>query len=405
MQKGWDFGVGRAEFIAVIALLMALNALAIDIMLPGMQQIGAALGVTDENERQYVITAYLLGFGATQLLFGPISDRYGRRGPLLVGIVIYVVAAGAAVFAPDFRVLLALRLIQGAGAASTRVLSIAITRDIAGGRQMAEIMSLVMMVFMIMPVIAPTIGQVILLVADWHYIFAFMAAGGMLAIGWFGARIPETLTADMRRPFSLASIADGFRVVVTNRLSVWYTLATTFVMAALFGFINTVQQIYVGIYGLGVWFPAVFALVAGFMSAASFMNSRIVARIGMRRVSHAAILVFLVTSIVLWMMSLAGEVPLPLFLALFVVAMSAFGVITANFSSIAMEPLGRLAGIASSVQGFIQTFGAALLGAAIGQSFDGTITPVMAGFALVSATALGCVLIAEKGRLFGQGSD
>ena len=176
-------------------------------------------------------------------------------------------------------------------------------------------------------------------------------------------------------------------------------------MAALFGFINTVQQIYVGIYGLGVWFPAVFALVAGFMSAASFMNSRIVARIGMRRVSHAAILVFLVTSIVLWMMSLAGVVPLPLFLALFVVAMSAFGVITANFSSIAMEPLGRLAGIASSVQGFIQTFGAALLGAAIGQSFDGTITPVMAGFALVSATALGCVLIAEKGRLFGQGSD
>ncbi len=403
MDRGWNIGVGRTEFVAIIALLMALNALAIDIMLPGMQQIGAALGVADENERQYVITAYLLGFGGAQLFFGPISDRFGRKLPLLAGIAVYVTAAGAAAFVPDFRFLLLLRLIQGAGAASTRVLSVAIVRDIAGGRQMAEIMSLVMMVFMIMPVIAPTIGQVILLVADWHFIFVLMAAGGALAMVWFGLRIPETLTGDMRRSFSLRSVAEGFGIVATNRLSVWYTLATAFVMAALFGFINTVQQIYVGIYGLGVWFPAVFALVASFMSVSSFMNSRIVGRLGMRRVSHAALLVFLSMSLVLWSMSLAGTIPLPLFLAGFVVAMSAFGVIVANFSSIAMEPLGKLAGIASSVQGFIQTFGAAVLGAVIGQSFDGTVAPVMAGFAIVSATALACVLIAEKGRLFGLG--
>ena len=402
-ETAWPLAVGRAEFVAVMAALMALNPLAIDIMLPGMQEIGASLGVADENERQFVITAYLLGFGSMQLVFGPLSDRFGRKGPLMAGLTVYVLAALAAAYAPDFETLLLLRLLQGAGAASTRVLTVAMVRDVAGGRAMAEIMSLVFMVFMIMPVIAPALGQVILLAGEWHTIFLFMGFGGAAVIAWMALRIPETLAPDNRRPVSFRAIAAGFHAVVTNRMSLWYTLAMTAILSALFGFINTVQQIYVGIYGLGNAFPLVFALVAGSMAFFSWLNSRIVRRHGMRRVSHTALFVFLSMSMTLLLLSLGGTVPLPLFLALFTVAMCAFGMLTSNFSSIAMEPLGRVAGIASSAQGFFQTTGSALIGAGIGQSFDGTITPVMAGFAVVSAAALVFVLIAEKGRLFSVG--
>lgn len=399
-RTDWTGPVSKAEFVAVMALLMALNALAIDIMLPGMSQIGAALGVADENTRQYVITAYLLGFGVMQILFGPLSDRFGRKLPLLAGISVYVAGAFAAAFAPDFETLLFFRLIQGAGAAATRVLTIAMVRDVAGGRAMAEIMSLVMMVFMAMPVVAPALGQAILLAFNWHWIFVFMAAGGLGAMAWMGLRIPETLAPENRRSFSATVIAEGFRAVLTNRLSLWYTLATASIFAALFGFINTAQQIYVGIYGLGNMFPLVFAGVAGTMSVFSFLNARIVHRYGMRRVSHAALLVFIAASSLIWVLSLSGTVPLALFLALFTIAMCAFGMMTPNFAAIAMEPLGRMAGVASSVQGFMQTVAGALLGAAIGQTFDGTVTPVMASFALVSAASLVFVLVAEKGRLF-----
>ncbi|PHP66627.1 MFS transporter [Zhengella mangrovi] len=402
-ERSWPLPVGRAEFVAVMAALMALNALAIDIMLPGMQQIGASLGVSDENERQFVITAYLLGFGAMQLVFGPLSDRFGRKGPLLAGLSIYVLAALAAAFAPDFQTLLLLRLLQGAGAASTRVLTVAMVRDVAGGRAMAEIMSLVFMVFMIMPVVAPALGQAILLAGEWHTIFLFMGFGGAAVIAWMALRIPETLAEDHRRPVSFRAVAAGFHAVATNRMSLWYTLAMTAILSSLFGFINTVQQIYIGIYDLGTAFPLVFALVAGSMSLFSWLNSRIVQRFGMRRVSHSALLVFLATSTTLYLLSLQGVVPLPLFLGLFTVTMCAFGMLTSNFSSIAMEPLGRVAGIASSAQGFFQTTGSALIGAAIGQSFDGTITPVMAGFAAVSLAALLCVLVAERGHLFTIG--
>ena len=399
-STGWSGPVSKAEFVAVMAVPMALNALAIDIMLPGMSQIGEALGVADENTRQYVITAYLLGFGVMQILFGPLSDRFGRKVPLLAGILVYVAGAVASVFAPDFETLLLCRLIQGAGAASTRVLTVAMVRDVAGGRAMAEIMSLVMMVFMAMPVVAPALGQAILLAFNWHWIFVFMAAGGLAAMAWMGLRIPETLAAENRRSFSFAVIAQGFRVVLTDRLSLWYTLATTSIFAALFGFINTAQQIYVGIYELGTLFPLVFAGVAGTMSVFSFVNARIVHWYGMRRVSHASLFVFIAASGAIWALSLGGIVPLPVFLALFTAAMCAFGMLTPNFSAIAMEPLGRMAGIASSVQGFVQTVGGAVLGAMIGQTFDGTVTPVMASFAAVSLVSLVCVLIGEKGRLF-----
>ena len=178
--------IGKGEFIAMIAAMMALNALAIDVMLPGMQEIGASLGEPDENRRQLVITAYLLGFSVMQLVFGPLSDRFGRRTSLAAGIGVYVLAAIIAVFVPTFMPLLALRFVQGLGAAATRVVTVAIVRDVFGGRQMAEVMSLVMTVFMVMPVIAPSIGQGVMLFGEWHLIFVFMAGEVLRFVGGIG---------------------------------------------------------------------------------------------------------------------------------------------------------------------------------------------------------------------------
>ena len=398
--------VSRPEFIALIAGLMALNALAIDVMLPALPYMGAALGVLNENDRHFVLTAYMLGFGIAQLAFGPLSDRFGRRAPLFVGLVIYVIAAFTAVFSPNFATLLVLRFVQGVGAAGTRVIATSVVRDRFHGRAMAEVMSLVFMVFMIIPVIAPAIGQVILLTGPWEYIFLFMAVVGMAITVWAFLRLPETLAPENRRPLRTAVILDGFRIVVTNRNAIMYGLAGTFIFAALFGFINTSQQIYVDIYGLGALFPLAVAFQASLMSVSSYTNSRMVRRIGMRRLSHGAMLTFVAVSALWLVLALTlPAMPLWLFMGLLCVIMFMFGWSASNMNSLSLEPLGTVAGTASSVFGFIQTVGGALLGTLVGSFFDGTVVPIAAGYVIFGLLALGCILIAEKGRLFGVGEE
>jgi MFS transporter, DHA1 family, multidrug resistance protein len=393
--------IPRWEFISLAAALMALNALAIDIMLPGLQQIGASLGVVSENERQFVISAYFGGMGLALLFYGPASDRFGRRAPILAGLTIYVAAALCAAFAPNFETLLLLRFVQGIGAASTRVIAVSMVRDRFGGRQMAEVMSLIFMVFMVIPVIAPSIGQMVMLFAEWHMIFVCMGTIALLISLWTVARMPETLAPEDRRPLSFKAVGIAFGTVLSNRISLFYTLASTIVFGALFGFINSAQQIYVGIYELGVWFPVVFAGVAGLMALSSFLNSRLVNRLGMRKLSHGAVIGFTIVSAVWLVWSLFETVPIVGFVALFALAMFQFGWIGSNFNSIAMEPMGHIAGSASSVQGFVQTLGGGVVGAIVGQSFNGTTTPLAAAFTLFGLLSLAMVLLAERGRLFG----
>ncbi|MHB2264889.1 multidrug effflux MFS transporter [Aliihoeflea sp. PC F10.4] len=392
--------LGRNELIALAAALMALNALAIDIMLPGLQEIGASLGEPDENRRQLVITAYITGFGLAQLVFGPLSDRFGRRNPLLAGLVVYVIAAFACAVSPTFGALLILRFVQGMGAAATRVIAISVIRDIFGGRAMAEVMSLVFMVFMVVPVIAPGVGQVVMLFANWHWIFVFIGVMSTLVLVWTAMRLPETLRPENTRAFTVTSIMNGFRIVLTNRVAVCYTAALTFVFGALFGFINSAQQIYVGLYGVGAWFPVFFGVVAGFMAISSYLNARLVGRFGMRKLAHGALLGFLAVTTLGFVLALLGPVPLWLFTIVYALAMVQFAWIGANFNSLAMEPLGHVAGTASSVQGFLQTAGGGLIGAMIGQSFDGTIRAFSAGYFFAGLFALALVLVAERGRLF-----
>ena len=392
--------LSKPQFIARMAMLMAINAISIDIMLPGLQEIGASLGVADENTRQYVITAYLLGMGCAQLVFGPLSDRFGRKLPLLGGLGLYALCALAIVFIPSFTGLLALRFIQGIGAAATRVITISIVRDVYGGRMMAEVMSLVLMVFMIVPVIAPSVGQLIMIFAEWHMIFVVICLFALLVASLVMLRLPETLSPEHRRPFTVTSILAGFRIVLTNRVSLCYSLAASFLFGSLFGFINSAQQILVGIYGLGHWFPLVFAGFASMMALASFTNSRLVKRYGMRRLSHGALIGFVLTSLIWVAASVSDLLPFWLFAVLYACAMFQFGLIGSNFNAMAMEPLGQVAGTASSVLGFTQTIGGATIGALIGQAFNGTITPLAIGFLSVSIIGLAFVLTAEKGKLF-----
>ncbi|KKC36705.1 major facilitator transporter [Devosia epidermidihirudinis] len=393
--------LSRPEFIALIAALMALNALAIDVMLPALPYMGEALGISSENERQFVISAYMIGMGTAQLAFGPLTDRFGRRAPLLIGMGIYVIAAIVAAFAPSFGILLALRFVQGMGAASVRVIATSVVRDRYSGREMAEVMSLTFMVFMAIPVIAPGIGQILLLTGPWQTIFLFMGALAAAFWAWTYFRLPETLPLDKRRPLTFRSIIDGFVTVCTNRAAFSYGLAGTFLFGALFGFISSAQQIYVDIYELGVYFPLAFAGVAALMAVSSFTNSRIVSRFGMRRLSHGAMLVFTLFSGIWLVLAIAGFLPLWLLLSLLCIIMFCFGWAASNMNSLSMEPLGAVAGTASSVFGFIQTVGGALIGGFVGQMFNGTTIPAATGYFAMGVLALICILVAEKGKLFG----
>ena len=397
--------ISRVEFIVLVAALMALNALAIDVMLPALPYMGEALGVSHENERQFVVGAYMLGFGMAQLVFGPITDRFGRRAPLFVGLAIYLFCAFAATFAPTFGILLALRFTQGLGAAGTRVIATAVVRDKFSGREMAEVMSLTFMIFMAIPIVAPGIGQVILLTGPWHYIFLFMSGLAAVVLLWAFLRLPETLRPEYRRPLRLTVIVEGFRLVFTNRVAFFYGLSGMFLFGAMFGFIVSSQQIFVGIYGLGSLFPLAFAAMAGFMAVSSFINSRIVKRFGMRRLSHTAILVYTGCTSILLILSVMGPVPFWLFFGLLMIIQIAFGNAASNMNSLSMEPLGPVAGTAASVFGFMQTVGGAVLGTYIGQHFNGTLTPNATGYVVMGVLVLCCVLIAEKGRLFGVGKD
>lgn len=396
-------GIGRTQFIAIIALMMALNAMAIDIMLPAFPNIAASFDVTDAKLVQYVLLSYIIGFGLAQLFFGPVSDRFGRRAPLFFGVALYALCAVAGALAPSFEFLLIARFLQGVGAAATRVIAISVVRDTHSGRRMAATMSLVMMVFMVVPVFAPMIGQLMVLAGDWRLIFLFMAAISLLIGIWAMIRLPETLSPENRRPLTVKSIAQAFAIVLSNRVSLFYTLATSFFFGSLFAFLNVAQPIYVEIYQLGAYFPVAFAAVAVIMAGSAFINSRLVGRFGQRRLSHGALIGYFLFGLLLAGLAAAGPVPFWVFFGISMLMMPLFGFVGSNFNSIAMEPLGAIAGTASSTLGFAQTVIGGLVGAIIGQTYDGTVFPLAAGYAVVSALSLLMVLIAERGQLFGVG--
>jgi DHA1 family bicyclomycin/chloramphenicol resistance-like MFS transporter len=393
-----------AEFVAMMALLMALTALSIDVMLPALPYMRAEFAVADANSQQLVVTSYVVGFAIGQFFQGPISDIFGRKPVLLVGLAVYALASFACVVAGSFEALLAARLLQGLANAAPRVVAVAVIRDVYGGRRMAEVMSFIMMIFIVVPVIAPSVGGAMLLVGSWHLIFAGLGAISLAALVWTGLRLPETRPPEARDPLSLSWLGGALRQVASNRFTLGYTLATGAIFGALMGYINSAQQVFVEVYGLGALFPVVFGLVACAIAFASFFNSRFVMRLGMRRISHTALLGFVAISLLHLAIEAAfGLPPLPVFLLMLALALFCFGLLMPNFNAIAMEPMGRIAGTASSFIGCVTTALGAVIGLVIGQAFDGTVVPLVAGFAICGVVGLVLVLLTERGRLFRQG--
>lgn len=392
--------LGFVEFVCLIALMMALNALAIDSMLPALPHIGDELGVANANSRQWVVTAYLLGFGGAQLIYGPLADRFGRKPVLLFGVGVYVVFSLLATLAPTFDTLILARIGQGLGSACTRVLAVSIVRDRFEGRTMARVMSFSFLVFLGVPILAPSVGQAIMLVGPWRWIFAGLGLIGVGLIVWAALRLPETLRPEDRLPIQFRRLASAYRIAVTDRTAVGYTLAMTAITGALFGFINSSQQIFADVFHAEAAFPAIFALIAGGIAVASLVNARLVVSLGSRKISHTALIGFTVVSAVHAVVAISGHESIWTFAVLQTLTMFCFGLIAGNFGAMAMETMGHIAGTAASIQGFVSTIAGSLLGFAVGQQFDGTTVPMAAGFTLFGLIALGCVLFAERGRLF-----
>ncbi|WP_428647761.1 multidrug effflux MFS transporter [Roseibium sp.] len=393
-------GIPFAEFVSIIAMIMALNAMAIDVMLPALPAIGNALNIIEENNRQLVLLSYLVGFGGGQLFFGPVTDALGRRKVLVGGLAIYSLASIFCVFATDLDQLLVARILQGVGCAAARVAALSVVRDCYTGRKMGKVMSLVMMVFMAVPVIAPSIGQAVLLIAGWHWIFALLLLSGVIMMLWSAMRLPETLAPEKRRPMVVSTITSAYRTAVTTRISFGYMLGTAFIFGGLFSFLAMSQQIFVDIFGLGTLFPIVFAAIAVTMAGASFTNAQLVEAIGMRRLSHVAALIYTGLGLVVFLLPLFGLENFWAFLVLTTLIMTSFGFMGANFNAMAMEPLGAIAGTASSVIGTVSTLGGAVLGFVMGQLFNGTTQPLGLAFTVYGLCAIGCILYAERGRMF-----
>jgi len=391
---------GYRETVALLAGLMALNAFAIDVMIPALPALGEDLGVTEENHRQLVVIAYMIGFGSTQLVWGPLADRFGRKPVLAIGVALYAAFALLCGLAGSFALLIAARALQGAFAAVTRVLIVAMVRDLFQGEAMARIMSLVFMVFMVVPVLAPSIGQAILLVAPWRTIFLILAAYGIIMLVWSWVRLPETLNPEFRRTLAPRDMAAAARATLTERQSLGYTLALTATFGTLTAYIASIQQIVFDAFGAGELIGAVFAAIAAPMALASWTNSQIIGRFGLRRVGHFGVAGFGLVTLAHALLGAAGLVSLPVFIVMQALAMMFFAFTSANLSTLAMEHMAPIAGTASSVQGVIGTIGGAVIGFAIGQAFDGTVQPFLWGVAICAGAAMLLVVMTEPGRLF-----
>ncbi len=390
------------ELVVMMASLMALNALAIDTMLPAFPDMTSAFGLSDANRVQYVISSYLLGMGLGSLFYGPLSDRFGRKTVMLPTVVCYSLFSLACAFAPSFEILLGLRVGQGLCGAAMGVLVAAVIRDRFEGDAMARRMSLIFMIFMIVPIIAPSLGAVILLIAPWRAIFDLFAFLGIGVAIWVWWRLPETLDPKNVIPIRTDRILAVWKKVTSNRVALAYVMASGMAIGALYGFLNAAEQLFGDAFGAREFFPIGFAIIAIGIACANFTNSRIVERYGARRVSHAAVLIFITMGLLQLIASWLFPASLALFIALLTINMAMIGFIGSNFSSIAMQPFGAMAGAASSFQNTVRTLLGAGIGTAIGQQFDGSVTPIAIGFCCCGMVSLLIVAWGERGRLFSR---
>lgn len=395
-------GLGKGEFVALVAVLMMVDALAIDIMLPALPDIGEAFGVLRENDRALVLTAFTIGFGLPQIIFGPLSDRFGRRLPIFGGLAVYILCAVGAVFAPNFATLLALRFLQGVGGAAVRVGLTAAVRDNYSGTEMARIMSLVFAIFLLVPVIMPAVGQLLLIFGSWQFIFLVMGAVAVLNWLWGFVRLRESLDPADRRPLNLSTVVEGFAMVFTNRRALFYGGSGAFLLGGVLSMVFSSQQVFVDIYGFGDWYPVSMVIIGGSAALSSLAASRVLPLVGLRRTAHSAALGLPIVAFTFAV--LAATVGLPAWAYLLATVLFA-PCFVGGFSSsgaLSMEPLGAVAGTASAVFGLITSVFGAILATLIIQTYNGTVVPILVGIGVMGCCVLASFTIAEGGRLFGR---
>jgi DHA1 family bicyclomycin/chloramphenicol resistance-like MFS transporter len=391
--------VGFKEFVALAAALMATQAISVDAMLPALPVISAAFGLSDQNRAQLIVTAYIVGVGLGQLFWGLLSDRFGRRPILLVGLTLYVIAAILSGLSSSFTTLLAWRAIHGVAAASV-VIARSAVRDRYSGRQMARVISLQFIVFLMIPVIAPTLGQLVLWVAPWRSIFLLFGAYASGVFFWVLLRLPETLHPEYRLLFTRERIVHAVKLVLGDRTSVCYTMALAIMFGSILAYVGMVQQIFQDSFHRPSLMPTTFAICAGSMGITSYVNSRIVERVGMRTISQVGILLFIgVTALHTIVAALSLET-IWSFVVLQSVTLACIGLTASNFGAMAMEPVGSVAGVGASLQGCISSTAGALVGALVGKFFNGSTLPLALGALSCGVVSLGFVCFAERGRLF-----
>lgn len=388
------------EFVALMALMMSLVAMTIDMMLPALSTIGADLGAQSENASQLIVTMIFLGLALGQLVYGPLSDSVGRKPAIYLGYAVFFTGTLLSIFAVTFPMLLLGRLLQGIGVAAPRSVSLALIRDQYEGRAMAQVMSFISVVFILVPIIAPSFGQAILLVAAWRAIFVVLFLLGVVSLAWFALRQPETLSAARRAPLSAARIGRGLREVLSSRVTLGYTLMAGLIAGAFQGYLSSAQQVFQFQYELGTLFPVIFAINAIAIGLASFTNGRLVMRYGMRTLSRIALFTLCGLSVAFLGVALltGGQPSLWLFIGYLLPTFFCVGLLFGNMNAMAMEPVGHLAGMGAAVVGSLSTLLATPLGLAIGQAYNGTVTPLVLGFTVLGLGALALMRWAEGAR-------
>ncbi|MDG2003103.1 MAG: multidrug effflux MFS transporter [Novosphingobium sp.] len=394
--------MGEREFVVMMAAIQALYALSIDVMLPALGVIATDLGEYEPNRRQLVIGVFLVCGGLASLFPGVISDRFGRRPIILVSLTAYTALSLTAAFVQNFTALLVLRGLTGLFVAAMMIVPIAIIRDRFSGDRMARTQSLVAMTFMVVPMLAPLLGQGIVLVAGWRFVFAAMAFLGLLVTAWVWIRLPETQHPEYRQDLKPHMIFGNMRSAVTNRSALGYFLGAALIQGALLGFISSAQQLMGEALGAGAAFPALFGLMALSMASTNFINSRAVMRFGTRRVSHCAVIAYIAVAAVHVWLAQGSSHQLWQFVALTALTMCCMSFLGANFQAIALQPFARIAGSAASVLSFIRLVLGAFMGLSIGQAFDGTARPLTLAILAAGVGTLALVAFSERGMLFGR---
>ena len=388
-----------AEFVPLVALLMALVALATDTMLPALPEIGRDLGAVHPNDVQLVVTALFLGLGVGQIVFGPLSDRIGRKPAIHAGLALFMAGCLVSIFASTFGAMIVGRVLQGIGVAGPRIVTVALVRDQYEGRRMARLMSFALAVFILVPTVAPSIGQGIQWMGGWRAIFVTFFVIAAIAFTWLALRQPETLPVARRRPFTARVIGGAALEVLRIRTALGYTLATGFVFAPFVAYLSSAQQIFREAYDTGVLFPVYFGALAVAIGIASLMNGRLVMRHGMRRLSKFASGSATLISLIGWagVFAFDGLPPLWLFMAYLMIVFFCVGLLFGNLNALAMEPLGHIAGVGAAVVASLSTFISVPLGMLVGQSFDGTMYALVGSFAIFGAATFCAMRWADGG--------